>query len=629
LSTISEGQAMFKKKYYSLFKGKKILFHTLKWYRKKEKKLSDLEKEKLISTMTSLEKSILEKNKKSASENAKQLESLFNLYLKKSFWERATESIFTLICAIFIAILVRQMWFENYTIPSGSMRPTLKERDFLIVSKTTFGVDKPTSTGHFYFAPNLIKRGDVITLSTSNMDVKDSDYMYFYIIPGKKQFIKRLIAKPGDLLYFYGGFIYGIDKDGNEIADYQKDPWFTQLEHIPFIRFEGNQVFPESYSSYFYNNVILTQYATPIAHLKSSSAGNIGSLIINKNPPFSENFSPADYFDIWGYKNFAMARILNKSQAIAFNLIEGSSSNNEDYYLELTHHPSIKKIKIEQDYLSRPLLSLSFSVSLIPLDKEHLTNIFKSLYTCRFKVKNNFLSPAGYKASKHQNAFSPKLENVPDGYYEFQDGIAYKIIFAGITKKLPPSHPIYKYNPQNIVTLFNMGIEMNTLFAPKEKNQFLRPTRYGYFRNGDLYLMGHTVFKKDDPFLISFLSREKEKEYPFIDNLPPLLPNGKIDKEILFKYGLKIPEGNYLLLGDNHAMSSDCRDFGFVPEPNLRGKASFLYWPPQERAGKIFQPSSSWFIFPKFVIFSLFLLSILGCFLYYKKKHRLPIKFKK
>ena len=38
-------------------------------------------------------------------------------------------------------------------------------------------------------------------------------------------------------------------------------------------------------------------------------------------------------------------------------------------------------------------------------------------------------------------------------------------------------------------------------------------------------------------------------------------------------------------LGDNHAMSSDCRDFGFIPEDNIRGTPSFLFWAPGGRFG--------------------------------------------
>jgi signal peptidase I len=51
----------------------------------------------------------------------------------------------------------------------------------------------------------------------------------------------------------------------------------------------------------------------------------------------------------------------------------------------------------------------------------------------------------------------------------------------------------------------------------------------------------------------------------------------------LFAYknitNLKVPDGDYFVLGDNRAVSSDSRDWGFVPRQNIIGRAAFVYWP--------------------------------------------------
>ena len=42
---------------------------------------------------------------------------------------------------------------------------------------------------------------------------------------------------------------------------------------------------------------------------------------------------------------------------------------------------------------------------------------------------------------------------------------------------------------------------------------------------------------------------------------------------------IKVPEGYVYVLGDNSASSHDSRFWGFVPEPNIIGRAEFVYWP--------------------------------------------------
>ena len=83
----------------------------------------------------------------------------------------------------------------------------------------------------------------------------------------------------------------------------------------------------------------------------------------------------------------------------------------------------------------------------------------------------------------------------------------------------------------------------------------------------------------------------------------------------------------YLVLGDNHAMSADSRDFGFVPENNLRGGGTLIFWPIGKRFGTLPQPSYPWFTLPNFTMWfgGAILLFLLA--LYVRKKKKTPIKF--
>ncbi|HLI69056.1 MAG TPA: signal peptidase I [Ktedonobacteraceae bacterium] len=42
---------------------------------------------------------------------------------------------------------------------------------------------------------------------------------------------------------------------------------------------------------------------------------------------------------------------------------------------------------------------------------------------------------------------------------------------------------------------------------------------------------------------------------------------------------LRVPPNDYFVLGDNRAISSDSRIWGFVPRANIIGRAAFVYWP--------------------------------------------------
>ena len=99
------------------------------------------------------------------------------------------ENFKTLFYAIIAALLIRSFLFEPFSIPSGSMYPTLFVGDYLFVSKYSYGYSRHSLPLSVPLIPKRIfyeepVRGDVIVFKTPE--------------DNKTDYIKRLIGLPGD-----------------------------------------------------------------------------------------------------------------------------------------------------------------------------------------------------------------------------------------------------------------------------------------------------------------------------------------------------------------------------------------------------------------------------------------------
>jgi len=616
---------------YTIRKSKQILNQIYRTYRRKVSLLQPAEKERLQTHMTSLRTAILQKEAETAHRMASQLEEISHKLLPKTAWDRVRNFLFAIGSALILAIAIRQSWFEPYSIPTGSMRPTLKENDLLLVSKTDYGINIPLTTSHLYFDPSLVQRGSIVVFTGKNMDIPDVDTMYFYLFPGKKMFVKRLIGKPGDILYFYGGQIYGINAQGEELKELRDPPWFQTLEHIPFIRFDGKvetPTPPTPYTHGAFSPAVLYQMNIPVAKLSINPLGKATGEML---------FPMSHYSDLWGFGNFAMARLLNAKEMEALHPGALRDLSPAPLYLELSHHPTIHNPQLVRDEQGRLRPDVGYSLSFLPLQGEQIDKIGKELTTCRFVVKEGIGWRLGYdpKNFAYRSHF-PKMAGIPDGTYEFQNGKASRVLWGGITQELSEDHPIYPKTAEQVQFFYNLGVEFFDMYQPTKQSR-AHPSRYAYFRDHKLYLLGAPILEKDDPALVRFLQREYQKQsiatsqrpyFPFDDAGPPLTKEGKIDVPYLKKYGLTIPDKMYLALGDNHAMSADSRAFGFVPQENLRGGPSFLFWPPGGRWGRAPQPLQPHVTIPNTAVWGIALLIGAGSSLYVRRKILKPLNFK-
>ncbi len=131
------------------------------------------------------------------------------------------ENIKVIIQALLLAMVIRTVLFQPFTIPSGSMMPTLLVGDYIFVNKFSYGYSKYSLP----FSPDLFDgrifgseptRGDVIVFrlpTDTNVD-----------------YIKRLIGLPGDRIQVTDGVLsingepVPKQPDGTFTSDYRLDP---------------------------------------------------------------------------------------------------------------------------------------------------------------------------------------------------------------------------------------------------------------------------------------------------------------------------------------------------------------------------------------------------------------------
>jgi signal peptidase I len=109
------------------------------------------------------------------------------------------EIIKTVVYALLIALFLRVIFFQPFTIPSASMEPNLYEGDYIIVSKFSYGYSKHSIP----FSPPLFE-GRLMGKSPQRGDV----VVFKLPSDNRTDYVKRVIGLPGDRLQMKDGLLY-------------------------------------------------------------------------------------------------------------------------------------------------------------------------------------------------------------------------------------------------------------------------------------------------------------------------------------------------------------------------------------------------------------------------------------
>ena len=109
------------------------------------------------------------------------------------------ETVSVIVQALLLALVIRTLFFQPFSIPSGSMRPTLLEGDYLFVTKWAYGYSR-------YSLPFGL---DLFSGRIWGAEPKRGDVVVFKFPPNPSiDYIKRVVGLPGDHIQMKDGQLF-------------------------------------------------------------------------------------------------------------------------------------------------------------------------------------------------------------------------------------------------------------------------------------------------------------------------------------------------------------------------------------------------------------------------------------
>lgn len=109
------------------------------------------------------------------------------------------ETVSVVVQALLLALVIRTLFFQPFSIPSGSMRPTLLEGDYLFVTKWAYGYSRYSLP----FSP------DIFSGRIWGSEPARGDVVVFKFPPNPSiDYIKRVVGLPGDKIQMRDGQLF-------------------------------------------------------------------------------------------------------------------------------------------------------------------------------------------------------------------------------------------------------------------------------------------------------------------------------------------------------------------------------------------------------------------------------------
>jgi len=212
----------------------------------------------------------------------------------------------TIFFALLIALVLRVVLFQPFTIPSASMEPNLSEGDYIVVSKWTYGYSKHSIP----FSPPIFngrilgqepKRGDIVVFKLPRDNTTD--------------YIKRLIGLPGDriqmidnVLFINGTAVRDVEMSRQDVQNLYGTQLTIQLrETLP----EGREINIQDWGPGFISD------NTPVFEVTAGHYFMIGDN--RDNSPASRQEQPG------GRGSLPAENLLGQAEIILFSWKPGAS----------------------------------------------------------------------------------------------------------------------------------------------------------------------------------------------------------------------------------------------------------------------------------------------------------------